>query len=237
MALTRNPANVVSLVDGQIMISLEDDPKIGKLGKFGPEWHTAGILADGGAVSVTRSIDENTVSGFGYGVVSRTTKAGDCTGTFEVLEDNKITRMIAWPDTIEKDGVEIKRHSNKVLRAHVAIVRVREDDVVQIDVTRHKAQLRMEDVGRGEEVEGRTVNVSYIPGPDKDVFETRYFGIEGDSLVELDPIRFVEDGTIKGDVKAGTAYQAGEAAGKELDHKPGDDPAPKAEEEEDEGEH
>lgn len=209
MALFREPANVRPVEDGQVLISLVDNPQIGKNGLFGPEWHTVGILTKDGNVGLTRTVEETNAEGAGLGVVAYSFNPGAVESKFEVLEDNAVTRWIQWPDRVTKAGVDIKLHSAKVAQAYVAVVRVFQDQTVQIEVSRYKAFLTMPESGRGFEVAGREVSVKFRPGPDKDIFEERRFKFEEGALVELEPKIFVDDAKVKAAAKTGPTYQAG----------------------------
>lgn len=210
MSLFREPANVRPVEDGQVFISLVDNPQIGKNGLFGPEWHTVGILSNDGNVGLTRTVEETNTEGFGMGVVAYSFKPGAVESKFEVIEDNAVTRWIQWPDRVTKAGVDIKLHSAKVAQAYVAVVHVFQDQTVQIEVSRYKAFLTMPESGRGGgEVTGREVTVKYRPGPDKDIFEERRFKFEEGEFVELEPKIFVEDAKVKTAAKTGPTYQAG----------------------------
>lgn len=199
-AFRRSPRNVQPLQDMEVLISFAKSPVIGLLGLVNDDWVSAGILNDGSKIDVTRTMDEETVSGIGFGVVARKTKPGDLKATFETLEDNATTRYIAWPDSaLTKDGVLVKFHSGKVAEGYVAFVYVQQDGIVQIDVTRHPATLKMENVGRGESVEGRQVEVGIIPGDDKDVLETRWYKVQEDgTMVDITSKMFVKQSEITG---------------------------------------
>ncbi|MCS5479835.1 hypothetical protein NYP18_09200 [Corynebacterium sp. YIM 101645] len=216
MALKRNPEWVSALEDSEVFVSFEDEPKIGLMGLMGAEWHTLGIQTDDGTVGLTRALDESTVNGMGFGVVARSFTPGAVSSTVDILEENAVTRHLAWPDNVVVNGVVIKRHTPRAARAHVAVVRKRENGVVSIEVSRYKAHITIPEQGRGREAAGRTVNIGYEIGPDKDVLEERFFKVEGGDVVELDPKIFVEDATITGDVAAGTAIQLGGAEGEEI---------------------
>lgn len=200
MALKRNPANVQPLQDMEVLISFEKAPVIGRLGLVGDTWQSVGILNDGSKIDLPRTIDKDETKGIGFGVVARKYTAGDLSASFETIEDNATTRRIAWPDTARtKEGVEVKFHSNKVAEGYVAMVYVQQDGIVQIDATRYPAKLTMENVGRGESVEGRQVSADLIPGPDKDVLETTYYKVEKDgTMTDITAKIFVEDSQVQG---------------------------------------
>lgn len=200
MALLRNAQNVPVAVDTQVMISFADDPKIGKgAGLFGDDWHTVGILADGSSITNSKDTDEVEIKGLHYGTLRTKRTPGKETLEFEVIEDNDITRRIANPS--EKNGVRF--NDGKQLAAHVAVVYVDESadgnsGKCEIIATRYKAHLYMEEVVRGgEDVEGKTVTVDITKGSAKDTWDVARFKIEGDELVQVKPIRFVDDSEIQ----------------------------------------
>lgn len=198
MALKRNPAWIADLEDRESFISFADDPKIGLSGLFGDDWHTLGIETDDGSFSLSRELTESTTAGSGYGVVSRSYKAGALTSTVDLLEDNPVVDYIKWPDTaVSADGVRGRRHSNKVARAHVARVHVKNDGTVEISVTREKAFLTIPERARADAAGAKTLNIGYVVDSDKFVFEDRFFKIsENGEVVEFTPKRFVEDALI-----------------------------------------
>lgn len=202
MALKRNPAWIADLEDRELFISFAEDPKIGLMGLFGDDWHTAGIETDEGTFSLTREVTESTTAGAGYGVVSRSYKPGAVTSTVDLLEDNEIVDHIQWPDTaVSPDGVRGRRHSSKVAKAHVARVHVKNDGTVEISVTREKAFLTIPERARADAAAGKTLNVAYVPDAEKFIFEDRFFKIEGGEVVEFTPKRFVADAEIVSDDK------------------------------------
>lgn len=203
MAFKRNPANVQPLQDMEVLVSFEKAPVIGRLGMVSDAWDSVGILNDGSKIDLARTVDEETVKGIGFGVVARKYTPGDVKATFETIEDNATTRRIAWPDTARtKEGVEVKFHSSKVAEAYCAFVYVQQDGIVQIDATRYPAKLKMEQVGRGENVEGRQVEAGIIPGPDKDIFETTWYQVQEDgTLKDVTAKIFVDDAKVTGEDK------------------------------------
>lgn len=214
-SIRRNPANVQPLVDHMVMLYFDDDPKIGDLGLFPEGWVSGGVLVDDSNIDMQRTIGETNVAGAGFGIISRAYKPGELSMTYETLEDSATNRKIAWPDTVEKNGVEILRNTARMAQAYVATVREQQDGIVSIEVTRRKANLKMENVGRGMSVEGKQVSVGLIPGPDKDVLERVWFKVEKDgTAVQLDPKIFVEQSQIS---KSGETYQAGDGTPKKLD--------------------
>lgn len=226
MAHLRNPENIQPLEDLQVLVSRDLDAQIGKGGIFGTAWHTVGVLVDDASVPVNRTVDETTTNGAGFGIVARQFKPGDLNSTYETLEDNEVTRYIAWPDYVYKDGVWIKKHSGKVAELRTAIVHKLQNGVVQIDATRQGAYHRMENVGRGMAVEGRSVNVGYVADEHKAVFETRYYQIKEDGTMEdITPKVFVEDGKITDPKKfqpvIGKAEEVADNGDDFLNEKPG----------------
>lgn len=195
MSLQRNANNVTVPVDMQVFISFEDDPKIGKgTGLFGEGWHTVGMLAEGSSITQSLETNETEISAAHYGVLRTKRTPGAATAEFEVVEDNPITRKIAFPSETA-DGVRF--HDGKRLDAHIAIVFVKDNDQVEIIASRYKAHLFMEEVANGEELEGKTVTVQFEKGPQNDYVDVHYFEIKEGTLVPVKPIRFVEDSEIK----------------------------------------
>lgn len=166
-ATQRDPANISPVIDGQVLVSFEEDPKIGEDGFFNEAWETVGILNDGSQISLQKTIDKNKTSGWGFGVVAVSTKPGELTASCEVLEDNPTVQKIAWPTAKN----QVLFHDGKVARCHVAIVESREDGSMRIRATRHKAYASMEQLGFGEQVEGKEISFDIMPGPAKDVFD------------------------------------------------------------------
>lgn len=172
----RNPENIQPVVDGEVLVSFADDPKIGADGTFGDDWYTLGILNDGSRVELNRTIDKNKTSGWGYGVVAVDTRPGELTATAETLEDNEATRAIAWPTRKEGDGTripgaQILYHDEKVARPYVALVEKLQDGTTRIRASRERAIATMEDIGFGQEVSGRQVSFDFQTGRNKDAFD------------------------------------------------------------------
>lgn len=216
MTQTRNPENVQPLEDQQVLASFADAPKISMHGIFDKTWHTVGILTDDGTKDITRTVDTETVNGAGFGVVARQHKPGDLTGQFVTLEDNEVTRYIGEPHNVVVDGVRITGHSGKVAQAHICYVDVLQNGNIQLRATRKKADLKMEQLGRGMSAEGREVSVGFITGTDKMVFELREFHVEEDgTMTEVKPTIFVADEAVTGE---GT-FKVAEGTATEVDSK------------------
>ena len=172
----RNPENIQPVVDGEVLVSFAEDPKIGADGTFGNDWYTLGILNDGSRVELSRTIEKNKTSGWGYGVVAVDTRPGELTATAETLEDNEATRAIAWPTRKEGDGTripgaQILYHDEKVARPFVALVEKLQDGTTRIRASRERAIATMEDIGFGQEVSGRQVTFDFQTGRNKDAFD------------------------------------------------------------------
>lgn len=172
----RNPENIQPVVDGEVLVSFADDPKIGADGTFGDDWYTLGILNDGSRVELSRTIEKNKTSGWGYGVVAVDTRPGELTATAETLEDNEATRAIAWPtrkpgDGARIEGAQILYHDEKVARPFVALVEKLQDGTTRIRASRERAIATMEDIGFGQEVSGRQVTFDFQTGRNKDAFD------------------------------------------------------------------
>lgn len=214
MALKRNPAWIKDLEDRETFISFLEDPKIGLGGLFGDGWHTVGIETDDSTAALSRELTESTTVGSGYGVVSRSFKAGAVSSVVDALEENHVVDYIEWPDTARSSDGKVlgRRHSSKVARAHVARVTVGNDGTVKIQVTRVKAMLTIAERPRGDAAAGKTINISYVPDSDKFVFEDRFFKVEGGAVVEFTPKRFVEDTAITGTEKVQVGGEGAEAA-------------------------
>lgn len=205
----RNPNGVQHLEDQMVFLSREDDPKVGFRGLIGPAWNVLGINNQGSDVGLTRTIDSSSVAGTGFGVIAYNYTAGEVTGSAEIIDDNEIVRWIEWPDNVVSKGVRIDRNTNKTAMAHVLIVNIRQDGIVELKVTRAKASLTISEQGRGQEKAAKTVDINYRADAHRAVFETVYFKMKGDTAIMLDPIRFVPDAEIKGDAK--DKYQIGES--------------------------
>lgn len=172
----RNPENIQPVVDGEVLVSFAEDPKIGADGTFGDDWYTLGILNDGSRVELSRTIEKNKTSGWGYGVVAVDTRPGELTATAETLEDNEATRAIAWPtrkpgDGARIEGAQILYHDEKVARPFVALVEKMQDGTTRIRASRERAIATMEDIGFGQEVSGRQVTFDFQTGRNKDAFD------------------------------------------------------------------
>ena len=205
----RQPGGVQHLEDQMLFISREDDPKVGFRGLIGPDWNVLGINNQGSDVGLTRTIDSSSVAGTGFGVIAYNYTAGEVTGSVEIIDENEVIRWIEWPDHVISQGVRIDRNSNKTAMAHVLIVNIRQDGIVELKVTRAKASLKISEQGRGQEKAAKTVDINYRSDAKKAVFETVYFKMKGDTAIMLDPIRFVPDAEIEGDAK--DKYQIGES--------------------------
>ena len=210
----RNPNGVQHLEDQMLFISRADDPKVGFRGLIGPDWNVLGINNQGSDVGLTRTIDSSSVAGTGFGVIAYNYTAGEVTGSAEIIDDNEVIRWIEWPDHVISDGVRIDRNSNKTAQAHVLRVNIRQEGIVVLNVTRAKVSLTISEQGRGAEKAAKTVDINYRSDKHRAVFETVYYKIEGDTMVQLDPIRFVPDAKIEGDAK--DKYQIGESKPSEI---------------------
>ena len=172
----RNPENIQPIVDGEVLVSFAEDPKIGADGTFGKDWYTLGILNDGSRVELNRTIDKNKINGWGYGVVAVDTRPGELTATAETLEENEATRAIAWPTRKDGEGkrvegAQILYHDEKVARPFVAMVEKMQDGTTRIRASRERAIATMEDIGFGQEVSGRQVSFDFQTGRNKDAFD------------------------------------------------------------------
>lgn len=205
----RDPAGVQPLEDQLVFVSRADDPKVGYKGLIGPDWEVIGILNDDSEVGLTRTIDESTAAGTGFGVISYQYKAGAVTGQVEVLDENEVLDYIKWPESEVKDGTRIVVNSNKVAMLHVLTVNVNQDGTVSLRATREKATARVDEQGRGSAPKATTVTFGYRPDKQRAVFEERRFKIEEGKLVELDVRRFVKDADITKTAGKDT-YQLGE---------------------------
>lgn len=205
----RNPNGVQHLEDQLLFISREDDPKVGFRGLINADWMVLGINNQGTDIGLTRTVESSSVAGTGFGVISYNYTAGEVTGSAEIIDDNEVVRWIEFPDNVISKGVRIDRNTNKTAQAHVLIVNIRQDGIVELKVTRAKASLTVSEQGRGTEKAGKTVDINYRADKHRAVFETVYYKIEGDTAIMLDPIRFVPDAEIKGAEK--DKYQIGES--------------------------
>lgn len=205
----RNPNGVQHLEDQMVFISRADDPKIGYRGLINADWRVLGINNQGSDVGLTRTIESSSVAGTGFGVIAYNHTAGEVTGSVEIIDDNEVVRWIEWADNVVSKGVRIDRNTNKTAMAHVLIVNIRQDGIVELKATRAKASLTISEQGRGAEKAGKTVDINYRADKHRAMFETVYYKIEGDTMVQLDPTRFVPDAEIKG--AAADKYQIGES--------------------------
>lgn len=192
----RDPENVQPYVDGQVLVSFADDPKISLEGEFGKDWETVGILADGSKVELTRAIDKNKTKGWGFGVIAVSTKPGELTGKASVLERNKTVDKIAWPDTVvpeegEDNGV-VRRHSGKVALCHVAMIGTTQNGKQKITVTRHKAIATISNLSFGEDPEGKDIEFDFQTGKLKDAFDEITIDEPKTAAGDMKPIRFVK---------------------------------------------
>lgn len=195
-ATLRDPENVQPYVDGQVLVSFADDPKIALNGEFGKDWETVGILADGSKVELTRAIDKNKTKGWGYGVIAVSTKPGELTGKASVLERNKTVDKIAWPDTVvpeegEDNGV-VRRHSGKVALCHVAMIGTTQNGKQKITVTRYKAIATISNLSFGEDPEGKDIEFDFQTGKLKDAFDEITIDEPKAAAGDMKPIRFVK---------------------------------------------
>lgn len=194
-ATLRDPENVQPYVDGQVLVSFADNPKISLNGEFGEDWETVGVLADGSKVELTRAIDKNKTKGWGYGVVAVSTKPGELTGKASVIERNATVDKIAWPDTVtpeegEANGV-VLFHSEKVALCHVAMIGTTQDGKQKITVTRHKAIATIANLSFGEDPEGKDIEFDFQTGKLKDAFDEITIDAPKAAAGDVKPIRFV----------------------------------------------
>lgn len=215
MSVVFDTENIQPLADQMVLVSADENAKIGKDGLFGKEWYTVGILADGSDVAIQRAVEEETINGKGRGVVARKTSAGDLTGSYEVLEDNAITRHIAFPSAVVVDGVRIERHDGEAAMLMTAFVDVRQNGTVAVRVTRVPASHRMEAIGGNETPAGKQVNVGFRTDGQKGAFEYREFRVNKDgTMTEITPKVFIDQSKINKE----SSYQAGDGTpdGKDL---------------------
>lgn len=198
MTFGRDPKNITPVVDGEVLVSFADDPKISATGEFDSSWLTLGILNDGSRVALNRVIEKNKASGWGFGVVAVETKPGELTMSAETLEDNEAVRRIAWPKRFQGegkviDGAEILYHSEDVAMPYVASVETMQNGKKRIRATRERAIVTMEDIGFGQEVTGREVSIDVQVGANKDAFDELFIEDSGKVVENKDQIkRFVE---------------------------------------------
>lgn len=178
MARLRNKDNIANLLDGQIFLNFnEETPKIGeeKLGLFGYGWHTAGWLADGSDIPITKEYEEEDISVLGAGAIDKKVTPGDITVEFTAVERNEVLDRIAWR---EENGVLI--HDGKKTKAWIAIVTKYSNDEIEVKASREMATLTMENVGDTSGNDGRTVTALIHRGVKNDAFEREIFEITAD---------------------------------------------------------
>ncbi|MDO5534163.1 MAG: hypothetical protein Q4F65_05890 [Propionibacteriaceae bacterium] len=201
MAITRNPANVQPLIDGQVFVSFaEERPTIGLDGTFGSDWDNLGILNDGSKQGLQRQVERTKTKGLGVGVVAVAAKAGELTGSAEVLEENDSTLRIAWPSRTapNSDGAAVLIHNAVVARPYVAYVRDLQDGKREIIASRYPAIATMENLDRGEEVEGKQVDFDFIPGEAGDVFDRLVIDEFDAGTADVEPVMFSASANVGG---------------------------------------
>lgn len=179
--LQGNASNVRALIEGQVLVSFDKNPKINlKTGEFDDSWFTVGILSEDGRIEINRTIDKNKVNGWGYGTVAVTAKPGELTATCDVLEDNDIVDRIKWEHkkSQQVDGAkaEILYHDAEIARPFVAFVEKFEDGKVRITASRYKSYATIENLGFGSEIEATQISFDFITGPNKDAFDRSIVG-------------------------------------------------------------
>lgn len=190
----RNPENIYALSDMQVYVTDFDDPKIGKNGFFPHYWENVGIMGEDASVALKKTVDKDKVKGMGFGVVAVITKPGEVTAEFESLEDNMTVRDLQWPEAQEDGGVRLLRNTGKPAKRHWAWVQEREDGTFKITVTREKATITAEDLGRGAKPEGVKFSAEFFPDSDQVYFEEYIVAPDGKEMaVDLKQIRFVDD--------------------------------------------
>lgn len=188
-SLQRNPEKVQPVIDGQVFVNFNDEPsKISLDGVFEDDWETVGILEDGAKNELNRTIEKTKTQGWGFGVIAVSAKPGELTGSVSALERNATIDRIQWFS--KKDGVEF--HDGEIAQGYVAYVHERQDGSREIRASRHKAFLTIEDIGEQEEVFGRTISIDFMPGKDKDVFDTMELGARDTSASPVSQIRFAD---------------------------------------------
>ncbi|MCX7491470.1 hypothetical protein OS127_02860 [Corynebacterium sp. P6129] len=189
----RDPSKVVVLEDMMVFVSRDPEAKVGTDGSFDDKWENLGVLDEGSKATIQREIEKTKKKGIGVGVVGTTYKPGDLTGQATVLEDNDVTRFIAWPDTIDDKttpAIKIKRHTAKVAQVHVAMVFVAQHGETEIWATREMAGASMQNMERGEEIEGRPVEFDFKPDSKQGAFDVLTVATEEAAEVDLEQVRF-----------------------------------------------
>ncbi|MCK7676367.1 hypothetical protein [Corynebacterium pygosceleis] len=189
----RDPSKVIALEDMMVFVSFDDSAQVGTDGTFDNKWENLGVLDEGSKATIQREVEKTKKRGIGVGVVATTYKPGDVTGSATVLEDNDATRRIAWPDTVEDKtttSIKIKRHTAKVAQVHVAMVFVGQNGKTEIWATREMAGATMQNMERGEEIEGRTVDFDFKPDSKQGVFDVLMLDTPEAEEVDLAQVRF-----------------------------------------------
>lgn len=202
-ATQRSPENVFPLIDGQVFVSFHENPLIGLDGSVNEQWETVGILDDGSKVDIQKTVEKSKKKGWGYGVVATTVKPGELTAKCTVIERNAAVDRIAWPDREVKtddarkkfEGVqsaEILFGGAAVALPFVAIVVTNQKGDLEIVASRYPAIATMQNIGYGEDPEGREIEFDFKIGQMKDAFDR--INVKGSAKPErkIELVRFSE---------------------------------------------
>lgn len=195
----RNKKNIRPLIDGEVLVSFAENPKISPEGVFSEDWFTVGILSEDSRVEITRTIERTQIKGFGYGTVAVSAKPGDLTATCDVLEENETVDRIKWANRKVEDGLvaegkaEILYHDANTARPFVAFVERFDDGKVRITASRYKSYATIEGLGFGAEVEATQIQFEFTTGANKDAFDRIFINDSNVAANEDQIIRFNAD--------------------------------------------
>ncbi|ARU46727.1 hypothetical protein [Corynebacterium silvaticum] len=202
-ASQRSPENVSPLIDGQVLVSFHENPLIGFDGSFNEQWETIGILDDGTKIDIQKTVEKSKKKGWGYGVVSTTVKPGELTAKASVIERNATVDRNAWPDREDKtteakekfDGVksaEVPFGGSAVALPYVAMVVTDQKGDLEIIASRYPAIATMQNIGYGEDPEGKEIEFDFKIGQMKDAFDRIKVGSAAKAARKVDLLRFSE---------------------------------------------
>ncbi|MDT9411308.1 hypothetical protein P8T80_07940 [Corynebacterium rouxii] len=202
-ASQRSPENVSPLIDGQVLVSFHENPLIGFDGSFNEQWETVGILDDGAKIDIQKTVEKSKKKGWGYGVVSTTVKPGELTAKASVVERNATVDRIAWPDREDKT-TEVKKKFEGVKSAeilfggaavalpYVAMVVTDQKGDLEIIASRYPAIATMQNIGYGEDPEGKEIEFDFKIGQMKDAFDRIKVSGSAKAQRKVDLLRFSE---------------------------------------------
>lgn len=195
------------IVDRQVLVFFGDNPIIDKAtGAFVGGWESLGLEPEGSSHSHSREVT-STKTNLTGGQIATSYAAGGISGTVDGIDGSPVMRHIENPGAAVEGGVVYGAHSSDVASAYVAFVRKYDSGLVQIWVSREKANLTIASNTKSKDPAAVPVSIDYKNGDDGFYYEERFYMLgEGGAVVAVAPKVFQDVADLAAQITAGTAF-------------------------------